>query len=288
MAYFWPKRNKKKNENLRESVQPRIPSEHSKGVTQSAEPADLAASASHAPAAPIIADVKTLLNATQGSDRDEVIDAIRGLGEFDTTEVRDALRRLSRHGDIYIARAAASGLKGMGDLQVLDDWLGSGDRNRYFFAAEELSRMWDKATGASVLVRALSSDTKWEAAVWGITYELLSGDRPCLQDAAVRAAIQPAIPVLARWIDEGAIQPGASPLNLRVSRAVTALGRIADKDALPVLERLLSRLEESLGGEERRDFVATSNAAGYVSSNSAVELVRNSISFVKGERTPGL
>jgi HEAT repeat protein len=206
-------------------------------------------------------------------------EAIRKLGLLKSEKARDVLTRLAQDQDFFARLEAAEALGKMGDLHILAEWLGDKDLDVSYRAAEHLVAIGLEAI--PILVEGLKHDTRWDASSWGIIIPLLEHGRSGFDERKLKETLQPAVPLLIDWIKRAHIQKSSLPLGLQVSRAVEALGKIGDVSALSVLENLLLQVNAALGGETIKEYVATSLAVGYVSSNSSVKLIREAIENIK-------
>ena len=213
--------------------------------------------------------------------------AAKGLKDMGDPKAIAPLREALRDEHSWVREAAAEAMALLGqdqeslsvfETKLFNESTQSSDRSS---AAMVLARSGDK--GLSILLRALNSDNPgvYFAAARAINFELMKQDK-CL-DKGLYESLKPASSYLASIVGKAEASSGsARPYDEQTSSAIASLKFVGNESAVPALETLLNRIQRATGtGGERREYVRTDSAAGFISSNDSVNHVKSAIAAIK-------
>lgn len=132
------------------------------------------------------------------------------------------------------------------------------------------------------LLKALKDDNPevYGTAAWVIGVEIADSGRR--MDEKLHKALIPAIQYLIDIVDRTKISKGASSYDKYVARAIGTLGDIGDSSAIPVLEKILTKVQKKVEKEGMvREYVDTGIAAGYISPKDDIYNIETAINAIK-------
>jgi len=230
--------------------------------------------------------VESLIQALNAKSSEVRWRAALSLGEIGDPRAINPLRKTLKEESNEVHRYSAEALGMLGEIQeylsaLETELFDSSDSYRMSTAAEKLASFGDK--GMSVLLKAMISKNQriMHSAARAIYFILMKEGKK--SDKDLQVTLEPAIQHLTRVIDDAEIRRGtARSFDEYTSAAIAALGFIGDSSAIPVLERLLSKVKDmqKIQGVIRQ-YVRTDIAAGYISTEDDIAHVGHAIERIR-------
>lgn len=155
--------------------------------------------------------------------------------------------------------------------------------NVRYDAAIELAELGIEAV--PILSKALRDDRKEvsDDATTGII--VLMNESKDVDKERLREALKPATEYLINIVEGAKISSGARSFDKYIAGAINALKCIGDPIAIPALEKILAKVQDKIEKEGVvYEYVETSSAAGYISTEDEVGHIKSAIEDIRKKR----